>query len=623
MENPMCFEREYGPPSLSPAARRAVEWACEYAETCCEPATGFVLNYSFGTHSPHASLLAGLAFLLSGEPERVQRAQALLTNPQVYEVHFAAPVIVVALKKAGPVLDEEVRDALLSNLERFDTSSSEDIIAGRNINIPLHTWTCRIAQGVLFNLPEQVGAGVTALAQLTDLVQTHGTIPEFNCPGYHGMTLIALRAIVLLDEPRTAALAAALERHLWAEMAWRYNPRLRVLGGPWGRAYHGDLVGGTDTVQLMLHIAWGALFDPAPGYAYQTAHAHTHGGLLPLMLDDFPFDVTDIALRKALPVAVCSSAEQAMVLMGDEEHTAWVPGGIAELTTWMDENTTVGTANRSHVHGMQNATYLAQWSRTGKPVETLDDLGQAFTRFIMNRRRPGAEEYVYPNHHVGRTFTIGKAMWADDGRPFALQSGPTALVAYIPKEQERWTVQTLEMMLVVPRLSIVDAVLVDGQIVEEYEGSPNGSVVVRSGLAALGARFAVCDPELTAPRLIVERTRDHVLVGLHLATFEEPRELSRAVFRRYGGAMGLELRFAQTQADLDALVADMAAADLSDTWHLAVEGGPRVLQFRVGDRTLYGRFDPISESWLARKTPPHPGYVKQIQFEEGLLAAMQ
>jgi hypothetical protein len=120
-----------------------------------------------------------------------------------------------------------------------------------------------------------------------------------------------------------------------------------------------------------------------------------------------------------------------------------------------------------------------------------------------------------------------------------------------------------------------------------------------SGLAALGARFAVCDPELTAPRLIVERTRDHVLVGLHLATFEEPRELSRAVFRRYGGAMGLELRFAQTQADLDALVADMAAADLSDAWRMEDEGSPRVLHFRVGDKTLYGRFDPISESWLA------------------------
>ena len=567
---------------------------------------------------PTPSLLAGLALLLSGEPERVQRAKALLTDPEVYEVHFAAPIIVMALKKAGPMLDEEMLAALLTNLERFDTSESEDIIAGRNINIPLHAWTCRIAQGVLFNRPEQVEAGTAALEQLTDLVQAHGTIPEFNCPGYHGMTLIALRAIVLLAEPRTAGLAAALERHLWAEMAWRYNPRLGLLGGPWGRAYHGDLAGPTDTVQLMLHIAWGAFFDPAPGYAYEIAHAHTHGGLLPLMLRDFPFDVEDIALEKPLPVAVRSSAEQIMVHMGDEAHTAWVPGGIAELTTWIDENMTVGTASRSHLHGMQNATYLAQWSRTGRRVETLDDLGQAFTRFIMNKRRPGADEYVYRNHHLGRTLTIGKALWADDGRPFALQSGPTALVAYIPKEQERWTVQTLEMTLVVPRLDIVDAVLVDGEPVEEYEGPPEGSVVIRSGPVALGVRFAACDPELTAARLFVERTRDHLLVGLHLVAFEKGRELSRAVFRRYGGAMGLELRYAPTQEDLDELVADMAAADLGDAWHMTDEGAPRVLQFRLGEKTLYGRFDPISESWLARKTPPHPGYVKQIQFEEGV-----
>ena len=104
MENPIHFEGECAPPSLSPAARRAVEWACEYAETFCESPTGFVLHDTTGSHSSHASLLAGLALLLSGEPGRVKRAKALLTNPEVYEVHFAAPIIVLALKKAGPML---------------------------------------------------------------------------------------------------------------------------------------------------------------------------------------------------------------------------------------------------------------------------------------------------------------------------------------------------------------------------------------------------------------------------------------------------------------------------------------------------------------------------------------
>ena len=196
-------------------------------------------------------------------------------------------------------------------------------------------------------------------------------------------------------------------------------------------------------------------------------------------------------------------------------------------------------------------------------------------------------------------------MWADGGRPFALQSGPTALILYVPRGRERWFVQRLEAFMAVPRLDTVDEVLVDGAPVEEYEGNPDQSVVIRSGNAAMGLRFAACDAELTTPRLVVERSCDHLLVGLRLVEYEEERELSALEYRRYAATIGAELRYAPTPDEVEQLVQDMKNSSLKDEWDMAFLGGHREVDFQVAYKRLYGRFDPISESWL-RKILPEP-----------------
>lgn len=600
-------------PALSPAARRGLDWALEFAARYSDASTGDILHEWTGAPYHHATLYAAFAYLVAGDPAR---AKALLRRPEVMRNLFNTPVLVVMLKGLDPLLDDETRQLVLNALRTMDTTGAEDIIAGRNINIPMLAWTARIAQGVLFGKPDLVAAGRRALERLTDLVAAHGSIPEFNCPSYDVATLTALRAIVLLDEPETSRLAARLERHLWEELAWRYHPNLRVAAGPWGRAYQSDLIGGASLTQLMLHIAWDALFDPAVAYPYHLAHGHLHGAVLPVLLETLPFDVREVALDKQFPLAVTSSSEQVLRKLGDDEHRTWVPGGIADLATWMDEHLAVGTASRSHVHGLQNATYLAQWTRTGNRVLELRDLGQAFTRFTTNGKRPGDAEYHYHNHQRGGTFTIGPCLWGDDGRPFALQSGPTALVLYQPKAQERWNVRTMEMMVVAPRLDTIDEVLVDGAPVRECEGPAGASVVVRSGRAALGMRFAVCDPDLVAPRMFVERKRDHLLVGLRLIEYDREQAVPEDAYMRLGGCIGIELRYAPSKKDVAALVHDMRDAEISDAWDMADIGGPREVSFRVGATRLYGRFDPIGETWLRRLTPPHPGHVKRIALED-------
>ena len=169
--------------------------------------------------------------------------------------------------------------------------------------------------------------------------------------------------------------------------------------------------------------------------------------------------------------------------------------------------------------------------------------------------------------------------------------------------------------MTIPRLNTVDAVLVDGQLVDECEGTPGQSVVVRSGDAALGLRFTVCDAELTTPRLIVERSRDHLLVGLRLVDFPEERELSALEYRRYAATIGAELRYAPTNADLERLVQDTKKSSLVDTWEMALLGGHREVEFQVAGKRLYGRFDPISESWLRTIIPAPAGETLWLSYD--------
>ncbi len=603
------------PTLLSSPARRAVELSIHHYDIYFDQDSGMVMGDVRGGLDPRSAFLCAIALLLSEESERKVQGRDLLRTLARMENGFDTSLTLLALYKADTLLDEEMRDGLRESLRRNANWDGEDIIAGRNINIPLGTWTRRIAAGVLFGRQDLLNGGVRALEALVDLVKTHGTIPEFNSPTYHPITLMLLRIICLLGEERTSRLAGMLEHHLWEEMAWRWHPRLKVLCGPWSRAYQDSMVGSSGMVQILADIAWGAFYDESVAYRYRHGHDYTFGGAFALLMNGHPVDVERIALRKELPLTVTASAEQVAFRFGSGSKSTWVPGGIANLTTWMDENIAVGTSSRPHIHGLQGAGYVAHWARKGNPVEKLSDLGQAFTKFVQNGRRPGSvQPHSYENHHFGQPYKAWLNLWPENGLSYALQSGPTALVTYVPKSQERWTVRRLEGMMVFPRLDTIDRVLLNDQRVEEYLGSPEGWVLVQSGRALAGLRFDCCDHELADPELFVERKNDHLFVGLRVLASMEDRELSEHEYRRFGVSIGADVRYAPSGNHVNEFLTDLRESEISDTWPMALFGGPRVVSFRIGKRRLSGRLDPVSGTWLKRTQPRPRGTVKRVSL---------
>jgi hypothetical protein len=280
----------------------------------------------------------------------------------------------------------------------------------------------------------------------------------------------------------------------------------------------------------------------------------------------------------------------------------------------MEENIALGTSTRPHIHNLQGACYVAQWSRTGKVVDGLENLGQAYTKYVQNGRLPG-DCVDHFNHHLGGVYRSRPCLWPESGMAYALQSGPTALVTYVPKAQERWMVRRLDGMMVFPRLNTIDAVLVDGEEVSSYLGKPDVGILVRSGKASLGFRMAWCDHELCNPRVFVEEARDHLMVGLRIADFEHESEISEHVYRRYGISIGAEIRWTPTDSCVDRMLDDLEESELSDSWPMGIFGGHREVSFRIDETRLYGRLDPVSGTWLGRDVPDSEGRVERIELE--------
>jgi hypothetical protein len=160
----------------------------------------------------------------------------------------------------------------------------------------------------------------------------------------------------------------------------------------------------------------------------------------------------------------------------------------------------------------------------------------------------------------------------------------------------------------------VDRALVNGEAVDEYSGNPEGRVLVRSGRISVGLRFECCDHELTHPKLFVERSEDHLFVGLRVLDSEENRELSEHEHRRFGISIGAEVRYTPTNSQVEEAVADLRESEISDTWPMAIFGGPRKVSFRIGATRLSGRLDPVSGTWLKRTQPKARGVHKRISL---------
>ena len=221
---------------------------------------------------------------MDGSPERRAQGERILARVG----SPSAGTSLLLLRMASPLFNADALASLEKDVKGSLGGGGEDIIAGRNMNIPLGTWARRIAAAHLCEAPEYLPPCVVALEKLTDLLVAHGSHPEFNSPTYEPVTLIHLRTMSLTGEPRICAYSLPIEQYLWESLAWRWHPRLGQLCGPWARAYHDNMVGASGIVSMLGDIAWGGFYDDSVAYPYEHAHDYPFGAILPFWSRVYP-----------------------------------------------------------------------------------------------------------------------------------------------------------------------------------------------------------------------------------------------------------------------------------------------------------------------------------------------
>jgi hypothetical protein len=152
-------------PLLSPAARRAVDAALTYGDRLKVKESGLIMSDESMTVDGRACFFVAVACLLDGSPRRKAQAGRILSQVGAGSATTGKLLLAIGRRlfdsKIIAGLEKEIRDGAVGE--------GEDIIAGRNINIPLGTWARRIMGADVTNNQNLLAEGVEALKKLTDL----------------------------------------------------------------------------------------------------------------------------------------------------------------------------------------------------------------------------------------------------------------------------------------------------------------------------------------------------------------------------------------------------------------------------------------------------------------------
>lgn len=294
----------------------------------------------------------------------------------------------------------EMRGAIalgLAEIERLDVHLSYT-------NIVLSDIANSVLGGELLGNAHYIERGARRLDDWLAFTNASGAPHEFNSATYAAVDILRLAALVEhTRDPRIALKARVAEERLWLHVAAHYHPGLAQLAGPHARAYFDGWSGAGGYLKLVLWCLLGdeALRSETP-YAPRTREeCHIGVALATLHCPDY---IERWLCEKGYPFEACETPSAAL--------------GI-DITTYMTESYTLGTASRSFQAGEApelwpgfNSLHLYA-KRLAQP-----GYGALYVRYVVNDKVPGTGRE--PEDH-----------W-EEGQHVGVQHRNRALVAYAP-----------------------------------------------------------------------------------------------------------------------------------------------------------------------------------------------
>lgn len=254
-------------------------------------------------HPTRDSLNYAVALLDSGEPERLERAEAILRrvialqdqNPEsrtygIWSWFMEEPlaqmsppdwnwadfcgtqllqVAIDHLDRLPADLQREVRESILHACRSIQ---KRDVKPGYTNIAIMGAYVTHVA-GELFGEPEILAYGKMRVKRFYDYTMESGSFSEYNSPTY---TIVAIKEITRLMQhvknPTSRKMIEELNRFAWRHMAVRFHPPTKQWSGPHSRCYRTIL--GRDAPEFIQRATGGAVTYMPPADAYESLDAH-------------------------------------------------------------------------------------------------------------------------------------------------------------------------------------------------------------------------------------------------------------------------------------------------------------------------------------------------------------
>jgi hypothetical protein len=417
--------------------------------------------------------------LLDGDERSITRANRIIEGVSLKVCHFTPMTSLQILLKYKDRLTKKVIDKLENYIKDSLPAAASDNIHFTMYNdnfATMNTFTLLVA-GEMFGDKEIFNAGMKKLNQLKEVLMRCGTIMEYCSATYTPVSTHTLAEMVnYVKDSEAKNLARQCEERMWAEIATHYHTPTAHLAGPHSRAYMIDSVGHPHNLASFLYLVFGEkvfinpVNDLFPPHKQQVIHC----GLEILMWPNSvwlcsgdchcPDYLADIFLNKTFPYSVITTSEclpSPEYIYEDSELE--YPAFSGPNTTYMSEDFAIGTAYSQFHDGAGGESFYVIY-RKKVPASHLQDTGVVFSRYIMNDKIPGAE-----NYYNGRL--SGPEGFRDEGRKFGIQYKDCSMMVYKPKHFEADNISSMKLSIILPcHFSTVEEIWLGNNKLPNLEG---------------------------------------------------------------------------------------------------------------------------------------------------------